>query len=168
MFEIINSVYASLRTIKMAQGGPGRSGEIDDKRFMEEAHEAKKPSNDNKCQVGACIVNDEKEIVGTGYNAMPGYLDTEFPFVKNKYDPLECKLTYVCHAELNAIVNKKCDSIKNSTIYVTRHPCNECAKLIVQSGIKCVVYDENPRKGKYDVVAAKRIFDTTGVTLRGS
>ncbi|XP_034195758.1 deoxycytidylate deaminase-like isoform X2 [Osmia lignaria lignaria] len=139
-----------------------------DEIFMGIALLASKLSNDKNCKVGACIVHNEKTIVGVGYNAMPDYRDSEFPFKKNKHNFLECKLTYVCHAELNAIVNKTCCNIRNSTIYVTRHPCNECAKLIVQFGIKSVVYKDNPHEGMNDVLAARRIFDTTGVTVRGS
>ncbi|KRT86602.1 hypothetical protein AMK59_2584, partial [Oryctes borbonicus] len=104
------------------------------------AYLAAKRSKDPKAQVGACIVNKDRRIVGIGYNAMPkGCSDDRFPWVKNKHDPSKCKLTYVAHAELNAIVHKNVTD-ENCALYVTRFPCERCAKLIVRSGIKKVVY----------------------------
>lgn len=72
----------------------------------------------------------------------------------------------VCHAELNAIVNKFSADLTGCKIYVTRHPCNECAKLIVQSGITEVIYRDNDKPNRWDVTGALRIFRTSGITLR--
>lgn len=84
-------------------------------------------------QVGAVIVNQDKRIVGSGYNGMPtGCSDDMLPWGKGSENFLENKSAYVCHAEMNAILNKIVGSIKGSTIYTVLFPCNECAKLIIQ------------------------------------
>ena len=95
-------------------------------------------SKDPVTQVGACIVNEEKRIVGIGYNGMPNKCDDDkFSWSKDKTLALhERKHAYVCHAEMNAIINKNSASLKNCTIYVSMFPCNECATMIIQSGIK--------------------------------
>ncbi|KAL0829945.1 hypothetical protein ABMA28_003417 [Loxostege sticticalis] len=132
--------------------------------FMATAFLAAKRSKDPSYQVGACVVNKENKIVGVGYNGMPtGCSDEEFPWGKNTSSPLDNKHMYVCHAEMNAILNKNSADVKNCTIYVGLFPCNECAKIIIQSGITEVVYlsDEKGKKPIYQ--ASKRMFDATGV-----
>lgn len=104
---------------------------------MATAFLAAKRSKDPETQVGACIVSKDKKIVGVGYNGFPiGCDDDKFPWLKNKDDKFNCKLTYVCHAEVNAILNKQSANLKNCTMYVSLFPCNECAKVIIQSGLK--------------------------------
>lgn len=115
--------------------------------FMGIAILASQRSKDPDVQVGACIVNPENKIVGIGYNGFPiGCDDDLLPWTKAE-NFLDCKLSYVCHAELNAILNSN-NNLTNCTIYVTYFPCNECTKLIIQSGIKKVIYlnDKNIKK----------------------
>lgn len=84
-------------------------------------------------QVGAVIVNPDLKIIGSGYNGMPnGCSDDVMPWGKDSDNPLETKYPFVCHAEMNAILNRNCESVKGSTIYTVLFPCNECAKLIIQ------------------------------------
>lgn len=72
----------------------------------------------------------------------------------------------MCHAEVNAILNKNSSDVKNCTIYVGLFPCNECAKVIIQSGIKLVIYMSDKHAHKLETVAAKRMFDAAGVAYR--
>lgn len=122
-------------------------------------------SKDPNTQVGACIVNDDKRIVGVGYNGLPkGCEDADFPW-EREGDFLDTKYPYVCHAELNAILNST-KSLKNCTIYVALFPCNECAKAIIQSGIREIVYLSD-KYVKTDVnIASKKLLDTAGVKYR--
>ncbi|CAD5218837.1 unnamed protein product [Bursaphelenchus okinawaensis] len=133
-----------------------------DEFFVGVALLAAQRSKDPNTQVGAVIVDENKIIVGVGYNGMPrGCEDDEMPWGKDSEDPLENKYYYVCHAEMNAIVNKK-DSVSNATIYVTLFPCNECAKLIIQCGIKKVIYmKDKPQKN--EMKASKRLFEKAKV-----
>ncbi|XP_046394601.1 deoxycytidylate deaminase isoform X2 [Ischnura elegans] len=128
---------------------------------------AAKRSKDPVTQVGACIVNDENKIVGIGYNGMPiGCSDDEFPWSKGDKSSIDNKYLYVCHAEMNAILNKNTKDVKNCTIYVALFPCNECAKMITQSGIKEVVYLSDKYAHKVETIASKRMFDAVGIKYR--
>ncbi|KAL1116923.1 hypothetical protein AAG570_005392 [Ranatra chinensis] len=121
-------------------------------------------SKDPRSQVGACIVNRENKILGIGYNGMPlGCSDDEFPWGKCRDNEYNDKLSYVCHAEMNAILNKNNTDLTNCTIYVALFPCNECAKLIIQSGLREVVYASDKYSYKPKICAAKRMFDAVGV-----
>ncbi|XP_072945355.1 deoxycytidylate deaminase [Epargyreus clarus] len=132
--------------------------------FMATAMLAAKRSKDPSFQVGACIVNEDNQIVGIGYNGMPiGCSDDEFPWAKNTPSPLDSKFLYVCHAEMNAIINKNSANLKGCTMYVGLFPCNECAKIIIQSRIKEVVYLSNKNSYKADNIASKRMFEAAGV-----
>lgn len=132
--------------------------------FMATAFLAAKRSKDPAYQVGACIVNNENKIVGIGYNGMPtGCSDDDFPWGKNTPNPLDNKHLYVCHAEMNAILNKNSADVKNCIIYVGLFPCNECAKMIIQSGIREVVYLSDKNALKATNVASKKMFDAAGV-----
>ncbi|XP_060729281.1 deoxycytidylate deaminase-like [Tachysurus vachellii] len=113
----------------------------DEVYYMAVALMFSKKSPDPNTKVGACVVNEEKKIVGVGFNRMPNGCEDKFPWareaedkLKNKLYKLETKYLYVCHAELNAIMNKTSVDVKGCTIYVTLFPCNECAKVIIQSG----------------------------------
>ena len=117
-----------------------------DEYFMGIAQLAAQRSKDNNTQVGACIVNDENKILSIGYNGMPTGCDDDIMPWERSGDPLETKYFYVCHAELNAILNYGGGSLKGARVYVTLFPCNECTKAIIQSGISEVVYFSD----KYD------------------
>ncbi|CAJ0944407.1 unnamed protein product, partial [Ranitomeya imitator] len=103
--------------------------------FMAVAFLSAQRSKDPSSQVGACIVNPENKIVGIGYNGMPnGCHDDVLPWARTASDRLDTKYPYVCHAELNAIMNKNSADVKGCIMYVALFPCNECAKLIIQAG----------------------------------
>ena len=115
-------------------------------------------SKDPSTQVGACIIDEDKKIVGTGYNGAPrGIDDKDFPWAREG-DFVNTKYAYVCHAELNAILNSTKESLKNCTIYVSLFPCNECAKAIIQSGIKKVVYLSDKYSGTPASIVSKKLL----------
>ena len=117
-------------------------------------------SKDSNTQVGACIVDERKRIVGTGYNGMPnGCSDDILPWDREGKSMLDVKYTYTCHAELNAILNCPTTNLKNCTLYVTLFPCNECCKAIIQSGIKKVIYYDDKYSQTEAVIASKKMFE---------
>ena len=136
-----------------------------DEYFMGVALLSAKRSKDPSTQVGACIVNEDKRIIAIGYNGFPrGCSDEVFPWGKNDNNPLNNKYPYVVHAEANAILNST-TSLKNSTLYVTLFPCNECAKLLIQSGIKHIVFMSDRNVGlQTSFEASKKMLDAAGVT----
>ena len=122
-------------------------------------------SKDPSTQVGACIVNQDKRILSMGYNGMPHSCDDdEYPWERG--EGLDSKYLYVCHAELNAILNCNTGSVRGCSVYVTLFPCNECAKAIIQSGIKEIVYMSDKYSDTEGVMASKRMFDSAGVIYR--
>ncbi|MCK4573628.1 MAG: dCMP deaminase family protein [candidate division Zixibacteria bacterium] len=135
--------------------------------FMAIAQLSAKRSKDPSTQVGACIVNSKKRIIGIGYNGFPiGCSDDELPWDREG-DFLQTKYPYVCHAEMNAITNaSNKPELADATMYTSLFPCNECAKLIVQSGIKEVVFLSDKYNSDPVFVAARRIFDMAGVKYR--
>lgn len=137
-----------------------------DEYFMGVAMLSAMRSKDSNTQVGACIVSPENKIISVGYNGMPtGCDDDDMPW-EREGDPLETKYPFVCHAELNAILNRQAVSLSNSRIYVTLFPCNECAKAIIQCGIKEVIYYDNKYADSNGVKASIQMFEKTGVTYR--
>ena len=99
-----------------------------------------------------------------GYNGFPiGCSDEEFPWIREGEDPLETKYVYTVHSELNAILNYRGGSLEGAKLYVSLFPCNECAKAIIQSGIKEVIYDSNKYEGTAAVLASMRMFKAAGV-----
>ena len=135
-----------------------------DEYFMGIALFSAQRSKDNSTQVGACIVNDEKKIISVGYNGMPiGCCDDDMPWERTGDNPLDTKYPFVCHAELNAILNSNVGSLKGATLYVTLYPCNECAKAIIQSGIPDLFYMCDKYSDSDSVLASKRMFDAAGV-----
>ena len=135
-----------------------------DEYFMSMAHLSAKRSKDPNTQVGACIVNADKRVVGLGYNGFPaGCSDDCFPW-KREGEFLETKYPYVVHAELNAILNS-IQTLKGCTIYVSLFPCNECAKAIIQSGISRVVYESDKYAGTQGNIASKKMFEDAGIEL---
>ncbi len=120
-------------------------------------------SKDPSTQVGACIVSNDNKILSMGYNGFPlGCSDDEFPW-EREGEGLDSKYPYVTHSELNAILNYRGGSLEGAKIYVSLFPCNECAKAIIQSGIKTVVYDCDKYADSDPVKASKRMFDAAGV-----
>ncbi len=139
-----------------------------DEYFMAIAKLSSMRSKDPSTQVGACIVSQENRILSIGYNGTPnGFHDDEFPWLREGA-PLETKYMYVVHAERNAILNYRGSrkDLENSKIYVDLFPCNECAKEIIQSGIKEVIYLSDKYKDTNEVIASKKLFDTCKVTYR--
>jgi dCMP deaminase len=123
-------------------------------------------SKDPNTQVGACIVNDKNKIVGAGYNGLPtGCDDDEFPWEKQG-DFLQTKYPYICHAELNAILNNIGMDLHGCKIYTALFPCNECAKAIIQSGITEVVYLSDKYAGTNTAKASRLMLDKAGVACR--
>ena len=113
-----------------------------DSYFMGIAKLVRERSEDPCCKVGACIIKDNK-IISTGYNGMPSRSEHGiYPWTKGDTDPTKNKYFYVVHAELNAILNSE-KSLKGATLYVTKFPCNECAKAIIQSGISEVIFTDD-------------------------
>ena len=125
-----------------------------------------KRSKDPNTQVGCCIVNEDKKIVGVGYNGMPRNCnDLDFPWNIREGKLQDTKYAYVVHAELNAILNS-ITSLKGCTLYVSLFPCNECVKAIIQSGIKEIVYEDNKYEGKDFDLAAKKMLQAANVKTR--
>lgn len=123
---------------------------------------ASKRSKDPNTSVGACIVSSDKKILSIGYNGFPrGISDDEFPW-GNEGNFLETKYPYVVHAEANAILNTTLP-LFGATIYVTLFPCNECVKLIIQSGIKKIIYADNKYAGTKENMAATKMLDAASI-----
>ena len=136
-----------------------------DEMFMGIALISAQRSKDPNTQVGACIVSEDNKVLATGYNGMPiGCNDREMPWDRDG-DYLDTKYPYVVHAELNAILNRNVASLKGATLYVTLFPCNDCAKAIIQSGIKKVVYYSNKYADTPPTKAATRMLQTAGIEL---
>ncbi len=137
-----------------------------DEYFMGVALLTAQRSKDPGTQVGACIVGKDNKILSMGYNGMPiGCSDDVMPWAREGA-PLDTKYLYVCHAELNAILNHGRAGLEGAKVYTTLFPCNECAKAIIQSGIREVIYLQDKYADSDSVVASKRMFDMTGVTYR--
>lgn len=134
-----------------------------DEYFMGVAYLASMRSKDPSTQVGACIVSPENKILSMGYNGFPnGCSDDEFPWGKNG-EPVDIKYLYTTHSELNAILNYRGGSLEGAKMYVTLFPCNECAKAIIQCGIKELVYDCDKYAATPSVIASKKMFDAAGI-----
>ena len=135
-----------------------------DEFFMGAAVLCAKRSKDPNTQVGACIVNGENRILSVGYNGFPsGCNDDTFPWDRSADDSYDTNYPYVCHAELNAILNYRGGNLSGSRIYVALFPCNECAKAIIQSGISEVIYLSDKYADTPGTRASKRMFDSAGV-----
>lgn len=134
-----------------------------DEYFMGVAMLSAQRSKDPSTQVGACIANHDHKILSVGYNGMPTGCHDDLMAWEREGAPLETKYLYVCHAELNAILNNDSGSLKGTTIYVTLFPCNECAKAIIQAGIKTIVYASDKYFDTPATRASKRMLDAAGV-----
>ena len=135
-----------------------------DEYFMGVAKLAAHRSKDPSTQVGACIVSQDNIIISTGYNGMPkGCSDDEFPWER---EGAQTKYPYVVHAELNAILNANGRDLRGSRVYVALFPCNECAKAIIQSGVKEVLYLSDKYADSMSTLASKRMLTSAGVKYR--
>lgn len=136
-----------------------------DEYFMGIALLSAKRSKDPNTKVGACIVDDDNKVVSIGYNGMPRKID-ESKISWNKGEGLDSKYLYVCHAEFNAILNTRNGSaLQGCRLYVTLFPCNECAKAIIQTGIKEVIYLDNKYADQISTQASKLMLELSGVKL---
>jgi dCMP deaminase len=137
-----------------------------DDYFMGIALLSAQRSKDPSTQVGACIVDESNKIVGIGYNGFPrGCSDDELSWARKAADVKETKYPYVVHAEVNAILNSTV-KLNNAKMYVALFPCNECAKMIIQAGIKEIVYLSDKYSETDSVKAARRMFKMAGVATR--
>ena len=135
-----------------------------DEYFMGVAMLSGKRSKDPNTQVGACIVGADNRILSMGYNGFPnGCSDDDFPWDREGDKSLKTKYPYVTHSELNAILNYRGGNLDGTKLYVSLFPCNECAKAIIQSGIKTVVYAIDKYKDTESVIASKMMFDAAGI-----
>ncbi len=136
-----------------------------DEYFMGVAKLSALRSKDPSTQVGACIVGADNRILSIGYNGTPnGFPDSDFPWDREG-DALNTKYFYVCHAELNAILNFRGNrrDLEGARIYVALFPCNECAKIIIQSGIKEVIYLSDKYANSENNIASRKLFDNCNV-----
>ena len=137
-----------------------------DEYFMGIAKLAALRSKDPGTQVGACIVGEDNKILSIGYNGFPrGCSDDEFPWAREAERELDTKYMYVTHAELNAILNFSGGSLQGAKLYVTLFPCNECAKAIVQSGIRTLIYESDKYDHTDKFIASRMILNAAGVEL---
>ena len=134
-----------------------------DEYFMGIAQLSAMRSKDPNTQVGACIVSKENKILSMGYNGFPkGCDDDEYPWNRDG-DVYDSKYAYVTHSELNAILNYRGGSLEGSKLYVTLFPCNECAKAIIQAGIRTIVYESDKYADTPTTRASKRMLNAAGV-----
>ena len=134
-----------------------------DEYFMGVAMLSAARSKDPNTQVGACIVSQDNKILSMGYNGFPiGCSDDEFPWNRDG-DPYDNKYFYTTHSELNAILNYRGGSLEGSKLYVTLFPCNECAKAVIQSGIREIIYADDKYADTPSVRASKRMLTAAGV-----
>lgn len=139
-----------------------------DEYFMAIAKLSAMRSKDPNTQVGACIVGEDNRILSIGYNGAPnGFDDDEFPWSREGNN-LDTKYPYVCHAEMNAILNYRGSrkDLEKAKIYVDLFPCNECAKMIIQSGIKEVIYLSDKYANAENNIASRRLFNSCKVSYK--
>jgi len=131
------------------------------KRFLDLAGHVAGWSKDPSTKVGAVIVNDDKQVLGLGYNGFPrGVHDCE-----ERYNDRNLKLQFVAHAERNALDNAA--DVRGATLYSTLFPCTDCAKGIIQRGIRCVVTTQpnEVQSKRFNFETSKIMFDEAGVEL---
>ena len=137
-----------------------------DEYFMGMAKLSALRSKDPNTKVGACIVDQDHKVVSNGYNGMPRGVD-ETKVSWNKGEGLDSKYLYVCHAEFKAILNTRNGSaLKGCTLYVTLFPCNECAKAIIQTGIKEIVYECDKYHDVTEFKASRLLLELAGIKIR--
>lgn len=136
-----------------------------DEFFMAAAILAAKRSKDPNTQTGAVIINPDNRIIATGYNGFPNGCKDAFPWERVADDKLDTKYPYVVHAEVNAVMNATTSTV-GSRMFCTLFPCNECAKVIIQAGIKEVIYLSDKYHDHDFSIAARRLFDAAGVEYK--
>lgn len=136
-----------------------------DEYFMGIAILSAQRSKDPNSQVGACIVNDDKRILSIGYNGAPKGLSDDIMPWERVGEFVDTKYAYVCHSELNAVLNYN-GNLKDTILYVTLFPCNECAKVLAQTGIKEVIYLSDKYNGTDSDIVSKKILDAAGIKYR--
>ena len=142
---------------------PSAKGCLRNGNEMGVAHLSGMRSKDPNTQVGACIVSRDNKILSMGYNGFPiGCSDEEFSW-EREGEWLDTKYPFVTHGELNAILNYRGGSLEGTKLYVSLFPCNECAKAIIQAGIKTVVYDSDKYEGSRENIASRKMFEAAGV-----
>lgn len=134
-----------------------------DMRFLDLAAHVATWSKDPNTKVGAVIVNDNKQVLSLGYNGFPRGVEDRV----SRYEDRETKLLFVAHAERNALDNAYVD-VRGATMYTTLCPCNECAKSIVQKGIKRVVSYAPPYEivERFNITTTRILFKEGGVKLQ--
>jgi dCMP deaminase len=142
-----------------------------DDYFMSLALLSAKRSKDPQTQVGACIVSGSKKIVGIGYNGFPhlGPVSNDdcLPWGRTPGSrTVDTKYPFVCHAEMNAVMNKNQQDIAGCSVYTTLFPCNECAKILIQSGVREVVYLSDSKASQISMRASRKMLETVGVVIR--
>lgn len=136
-----------------------------DEYFMGVAKLSGMRSKDPNTQVGACIVSSDNRILSMGYNGFPNHCsDDIFPW-EREGSTLDTKYAFVAHSELNAILNYRGGNLDGAKIYVSLFPCNECAKAIIQAGIKTVIYDSDKYDGTPANIVSKKLLETAGVKV---
>lgn len=136
-----------------------------DEYFMSIAILSSLRSKDTNTKVGAAIITPDHKVASLGYNGMPtGIDDTSIPWARSAEDQLDTKYPYVCHAELNAVLNATKD-LHGCTLYVTLFPCNECAKAVIQAGIKKVIYLDDKYHDEFISIASRRLLQLAGVAM---
>lgn len=137
-----------------------------DEYFMAVAILSGQRSKDPNTQVGACVANERNKIVGVGYNGFPwGCSDDDLPWDREG-SYLDTKYPYVCHAELNAVLNSITPDLRGCRLYVALFPCNECTKVIIQSGIREIIYLSDKYKDSDSVRASKIMLDKSSTIYR--
>ena len=137
-----------------------------DEYFMGIAELSAQRSKDPSTQVGACIVSEDNKILSVGYNGMPrACSDDLFPWDRDGSN-LDTKYFFVCHAELNAILNFRGGTLEGCRVYTTLFPCNECAKALIQSGVSEIIYMQDKYSETDSVIASKMMMKSAGVTFR--
>lgn len=131
---------------------------------MDVARTVASRSKDPSTQVGAVIVDENNRIKSTGYNGLPNGISDDAINWNRSGEFINTKYPYIVHAEVNAILNAKTD-LTNCTLYVTLFPCHECAKMIVQSGIKKVIYEDDIYDGTESNQVSKFILVGSEVEL---
>ncbi|KAJ4843522.1 hypothetical protein Tsubulata_016322 [Turnera subulata] len=174
-FAFTNSTQNGLVTKKCSSRSPFDPSKREeylswDDYFMAVAFLSAERSKDPNRQVGACLVSQNGVILGIGYNGFPrGCSDDKLPWAKKSKigDPLETKYPYVCHAEVNAILNTNHASAAGQRLYVTMFPCNECAKIIIQSGVSEVIYlvEKNSSSSDIAYVASHKLLSMAGIKV---
>ena len=132
--------------------------------FMGTAVMVSMRSPDPNTKVGAIVVNADNKILATGYNGLPKNISVDDISWAREGEELEKKYAYVLHAEINSLLNAQ-ESLEGCTMFVTLYPCNECAKIIIQKGIKKVYYLSNPYENTWPIKASQKMFKLAGVKI---